>query len=111
MCLCTAEGVHISIQSPIKPFKTCNINPKSMVMACFAYQKFSFNQLSHRKTMNNKIQPPLMTFNVSNSIAKNVNKSGITLLRRSLITINEIFDKQNQFGMSNCEQIFKTMSK
>ena len=111
MRLCTAEGVRISIQSPIKSFKTCNINPKSMVMAYFAYQKFSFNQLSHRKTMNDKIQPPFMTFNVSNGIAKNINKSGITLLSRSLITLNEVFDKRNQFGMSNCEQIFKTVSK
>ena len=82
-----------------------------MMMACFAYQKFSFNQISQRKTVNGKIQPSFMTFNVSNGIAKSINKSGITLLCRSLITINEVFDKQNQFGMSNCEQIFKTASK
>ena len=43
-------------------------------------------------------------FNVSNVIAENVDKSGISLLSQSLIQINEIFDKQNQFGMSNCEQ-------
>ena len=61
--------------------------------------------------MNDKIQLPFMTFNVSNGIAKNINKSGITLLSRSLITLNEVFDKRNQFGMSNCKQIFKTVSK
>ena len=45
-----------------------------------------------------------MTFNVGNVIAENVDKSGITLLSRSLIPINEVLDKQNQSGTSNCEQ-------
>ena len=51
-----------------------------------------------------------MTFNVGNVIAENVDKS-ITLLSRSLIPINEVFDKQNQFGTSNREQGFKTVSE
>ena len=67
------------------------------MLSCFVYNKFYFNQLSHRKTTNGKIQPPFMTFNVGNVIAENVDKSGISLLSRSLIPINEVFDKQNQF--------------
>ena len=84
-----------------------------MVMSCdvmFSYQKF-FNQISHRKTTNDKIQSPFMMFNVDNVISENVDKSGITLLSRRLIPMNEVFDKQNQFGTSNCEQRFKTASK
>ena len=52
-----------------------------------------------------------MTFNLGNVIAENVDKSGITLSSRSFILINEVFDKQNQFGTSNCEQEIKTASK
>ena len=48
-----------------------------MVLSFFVYQTVSFNQLSHRKSTNGKIQTPFITFNV---IAKNVNKNGITLL-------------------------------
>ena len=52
-----------------------------------------------------------MTFNGSNVIAENVNKSGKIILSRSLIPINEVFDNQNHFGKSNCEQMFKTAPK
>ena len=75
-----------------------------MVLSCFLYQqKFSFNQFSQRKTANGKTQSLFMTFNVGSVIG-----SGINPLSQSLIPIN---DKQNQFGMSKCEQMFKTASK
>ena len=71
-------------------------------MVCLS--KFSCNQLSYTKATIDKIPPLSMPLNVSNIIAENINKSGITLFSRSLIPINETFDKQNQFGTSNCDQ-------
>ena len=48
-----------------------------------------------------------MMFNVSNVIAENLNESALSLLNRSLFPINEVFDKQNRFGTSIYEQMFK----
>ena len=110
MLQCTADGVRISIQSPSKPLKAGIINPKFMMLSCFVYQKFSFNELSHRKLMNNKILSPFMTCNVSNVIAKNNNKSGTTLSSQSLIPLNKVFHKQKKFGTSNDDQMLKLAS-
>ena len=79
-------------------------------MLSFCLLKVLLNELSQSKITNGGIAPPFMTFNVSYVIAKNHNKSGATLLSRSLVPLNELFDMTNKIGTSNVEQIFKMES-
>ena len=49
----------------------------------------------HSKVTNGEISAPFMTFDVSNVITENDNKREYNTLSRSLIALNEVFDKQN----------------
>ena len=53
---------------------------------------------STAKSRTEKFRSPFMMFNASYIIAKNHYKSGKTLLSRSLIPLNEVFDKKNKLG-------------
>ena len=54
--------------------------------------------------------PPLMKLNISNVTSENSHKSVKTLLSKSLIPLNEGFDKQNSFGTPNIDQMVRTPS-
>ena len=60
--------------------------------------------------MNEKTLCFSITFHVSNVSAESDHKSGTTLLSRGMIPLNELFNKQKNFGKSTVDEMFKMAS-